>query len=113
MIAAINTAAPDVLWVGMTAPKQEKWLHQHQSQLNAKFAAAVGAGVRLLQWPGQAFTSALSAAGISLVTAPAAATASPLVATDGRFRADFSFGMCCGIEERRKVKAISEMKFAL
>ena len=43
MIAAINAAAPDVLWVGMTAPKQEKWLHQHHAQLNVKFAAAVGA----------------------------------------------------------------------
>ncbi len=27
----------------MTAPKQEKWLHQHQAELNVKFAAAVGA----------------------------------------------------------------------
>lgn len=43
MLAAINAAAPDVLWVGMTAPKQEKWLHQHHAQLNVKFAAAVGA----------------------------------------------------------------------
>lgn len=43
MIAAINAAAPDVLWVGMTAPKQEKWLHQHHAELNVKFAAAVGA----------------------------------------------------------------------
>ncbi len=43
MIAAILAAAPDVLWVGMTAPKQEKWLHQHHAQLNVKFAAAVGA----------------------------------------------------------------------
>ena len=43
MIAAINAAAPDILWVGMTAPKQEKWLHQHHAQLNVKFAAAVGA----------------------------------------------------------------------
>ena len=43
MLTAINAAAPDVLWVGMTAPKQEKWLHQHHAQLNVKFAAAVGA----------------------------------------------------------------------
>ncbi|MDS4027991.1 MAG: WecB/TagA/CpsF family glycosyltransferase [Candidatus Contendobacter sp.] len=43
MIAAVNAARPDVLWVSMTAPKQEKWLHQHQAQLNVKFAAAVGA----------------------------------------------------------------------
>ncbi|MER2526876.1 MAG: WecB/TagA/CpsF family glycosyltransferase [Candidatus Competibacter denitrificans] len=43
MITAINTTVPDVLWVGMTAPKQEKWLHEHHAQLNIKFAAAVGA----------------------------------------------------------------------
>lgn len=43
MVATINAAAPDVLWVGMTAPKQEKWLHAHRGQLNVKFAAAVGA----------------------------------------------------------------------
>lgn len=43
MVAAINAAAPDVLWVGMTAPKQEKWLYEHFGQLNVRFAAAVGA----------------------------------------------------------------------
>jgi N-acetylglucosaminyldiphosphoundecaprenol N-acetyl-beta-D-mannosaminyltransferase len=43
MVAAINAASPDVLWVGMTAPKQEKWLCQQAGRLNVKFAAAVGA----------------------------------------------------------------------
>ncbi|MDK3019091.1 WecB/TagA/CpsF family glycosyltransferase [Pseudodonghicola flavimaris] len=43
MIAAVNAAAPDVLWVGMTAPKQEKWLAAHQAELSVKFAGAVGA----------------------------------------------------------------------
>ena len=43
MLAAINAAAPDVLWVGMTAPKQEKWLHANRARLDVKFAAAVGA----------------------------------------------------------------------
>ncbi len=43
MIAAVNKAAPDVLWVGMTAPKQEKWIHQNKDKLNVKFIAAVGA----------------------------------------------------------------------
>jgi len=33
MIAAINQAKPDVLWVGMTAPKQEKWIYEHIGQL--------------------------------------------------------------------------------
>lgn len=43
MITAVNAAAPDALWVGMTAPKQEKWIYQHRSRLNVKFAGAVGA----------------------------------------------------------------------
>jgi len=43
MIDAINKAKPDVLWVGMTAPKQEKWIHQHRDQLDVKFIGAIGA----------------------------------------------------------------------
>ncbi|MFU8820508.1 MAG: WecB/TagA/CpsF family glycosyltransferase [Gammaproteobacteria bacterium] len=43
MIEAINAARPDVLWVGMSAPKQEKWLYKHRSELDVRFAAAVGA----------------------------------------------------------------------
>jgi len=43
MIEAINRAAPDVLWVGMTAPKQEKWIYQNKDRLNVKFIGAIGA----------------------------------------------------------------------
>lgn len=43
MIAAINQARPDILWVGMTAPKQEKWIHQNLHRLDVNFAAAIGA----------------------------------------------------------------------
>ncbi len=43
MIEAINAAKPDVLWVGMTAPKQEIWIYQHRDQLDVKFIGAVGA----------------------------------------------------------------------
>lgn len=43
MIAAINTVRPDVLWVGMTAPKQEKWIHQNRHRLQVKFIGAIGA----------------------------------------------------------------------
>lgn len=43
MIAAINRARPDILWVGMTAPKQEKWIHQNLHRLDVRFAAAIGA----------------------------------------------------------------------
>jgi N-acetylglucosaminyldiphosphoundecaprenol N-acetyl-beta-D-mannosaminyltransferase len=43
MINAINTVAPDVLWVGMTAPKQEKWIYANRTRLCVKFAGAIGA----------------------------------------------------------------------
>jgi N-acetylglucosaminyldiphosphoundecaprenol N-acetyl-beta-D-mannosaminyltransferase len=42
MIKAVNSAAPDVLWVGMSAPKQEKFIFENRAQLNVKFVAAVG-----------------------------------------------------------------------
>lgn len=34
IITAINAANPDLLWIGMTAPKQEKWAYQHWNELN-------------------------------------------------------------------------------
>lgn len=43
IISQINEAAPDVLWVGMTAPKQEKWIHQNIEKLNVQLIGAIGA----------------------------------------------------------------------
>jgi len=43
MIKTVNSASPDVLWVGMSAPKQEKFIFENRAQLNVKFVAAVGA----------------------------------------------------------------------
>lgn len=34
IVRAINEAQPDLLWIGMTAPKQEKWAYAHLSELN-------------------------------------------------------------------------------
>ena len=34
IIDAINAANPDLLWIGMTAPKQEKWTYSHWDELN-------------------------------------------------------------------------------
>ena len=34
MIQAINEANPDLLWIGMTAPKQEKWTYQQWNELD-------------------------------------------------------------------------------
>jgi N-acetylglucosaminyldiphosphoundecaprenol N-acetyl-beta-D-mannosaminyltransferase len=43
MVGAINAARPDVLWVGLTAPKQETWVSAHRGELNARFIGPVGA----------------------------------------------------------------------
>ena len=34
IVNAINTANPDLLWIGMTAPKQEKWTYSHWNDLH-------------------------------------------------------------------------------
>ncbi len=44
IIEAINTADPDLLWIGMTAPKQEKWAWSHWEELNIHcHVGAIGA----------------------------------------------------------------------
>lgn len=43
MIEAINAIKPDVLFVGMTAPKQEKWAHKHFDQLSVGHVCCIGA----------------------------------------------------------------------
>jgi len=43
MILRINASDCDVLWVGLTAPKQEKWIHQNRHKLNVTFAGPIGA----------------------------------------------------------------------
>lgn len=43
MIKAVNTFAPDVVFIGMTAPKQEKWAYMHKDELNAKTICTIGA----------------------------------------------------------------------
>lgn len=43
IINKINAFTPDVLFIGMTAPKQEKWLHAHAKKLNFRIASSIGA----------------------------------------------------------------------
>ena len=59
IIKAINDADPDLLWIGMTAPKQEKWTYQHWNELNihchvgtigAVFDFYAGTAKRAPQW---------------------------------------------------------------
>jgi N-acetylglucosaminyldiphosphoundecaprenol N-acetyl-beta-D-mannosaminyltransferase len=43
MVEKINAARPDVLWVGMTAPRQEKWVRANRRQLTAPVIGSIGA----------------------------------------------------------------------
>ena len=43
MIKAVNDFNPDVLFVGMTAPKQEKWVYENRHLINAPVICSIGA----------------------------------------------------------------------
>lgn len=43
MLKYINAARPDVLWVGMTAPKQEKWVESNRGELQVPVIGSIGA----------------------------------------------------------------------
>jgi N-acetylglucosaminyldiphosphoundecaprenol N-acetyl-beta-D-mannosaminyltransferase len=43
MVQMINDAKPDVLWVGMTAPKQEKWVEENRHNLTVPVIGSIGA----------------------------------------------------------------------
>jgi N-acetylglucosaminyldiphosphoundecaprenol N-acetyl-beta-D-mannosaminyltransferase len=43
MVETINRAKPDVVWVGMTAPKQEKWIYENREKLEVKLLGPIGA----------------------------------------------------------------------
>lgn len=42
-IEKINAARPDILWVGMTAPKQEIWVEKNRNKLNVSVIGNIGA----------------------------------------------------------------------
>ncbi len=43
MIGRINAFSPDVLFVGMTAPKQECWVYENNPELTASLICSIGA----------------------------------------------------------------------
>ncbi len=43
IIAMINEAEPDIIWVGLGTPKQDLWMAKHRPNLNAPVIIAVGA----------------------------------------------------------------------
>lgn len=43
MVARINASGADIVWIGLGAPKQEKWMAEFRSQLDASVLIGVGA----------------------------------------------------------------------
>lgn len=44
----VNRARPDILVIGLGAPKQEVWMHRHRGQIGAPVALCVGATIDFL-----------------------------------------------------------------
>jgi N-acetylglucosaminyldiphosphoundecaprenol N-acetyl-beta-D-mannosaminyltransferase len=42
LIERINRAAPDVLWIGLGCPKQERWMREHRDKLHVPAVVGVG-----------------------------------------------------------------------
>ena len=43
VIAEINCCMPDIVWVGLSTPKQERWMAQNRQALNASVLLGIGA----------------------------------------------------------------------
>ena len=48
MVATINQAKPDVLWVGLGMPKQEKWIFEHRHALKVPVVVGAGASFKFI-----------------------------------------------------------------
>jgi N-acetylglucosaminyldiphosphoundecaprenol N-acetyl-beta-D-mannosaminyltransferase len=44
----INDAQPDVLWVALGAPKQDRWIYERLNRLNVPVAIGVGAAFQFV-----------------------------------------------------------------
>lgn len=43
VVRVINDAAPDVVWIGLSTPKQERWMAAHHKRIDAPVMVGVGA----------------------------------------------------------------------
>lgn len=48
MVASINATRPDIVWVGLSTPKQERWMAAHLGQVRAPVMVGVGAAFDFL-----------------------------------------------------------------
>jgi N-acetylglucosaminyldiphosphoundecaprenol N-acetyl-beta-D-mannosaminyltransferase len=47
-VAAINASRPDIVWVGLSTPKQERWMAEHVGRIDAPVLIGVGAAFDFL-----------------------------------------------------------------
>ncbi len=47
LVERVHQAAPDVLWVGLSTPKQERWMYEHRTRLRVPVLLGVGAAFDL------------------------------------------------------------------
>ena len=43
VMETINAAEPDIVWIGLSTPKQERWMAEHRARLSAPVLIGVGA----------------------------------------------------------------------
>jgi N-acetylglucosaminyldiphosphoundecaprenol N-acetyl-beta-D-mannosaminyltransferase len=48
IMATIARSTPDLLWVGLGTPKQERWMHEHKGRLSVPVMVGVGAAFDIL-----------------------------------------------------------------
>lgn len=48
IVAQINAARPDIIWVGLSTPKQERWMSSHVGRVDAPVMVGVGAAFDFL-----------------------------------------------------------------
>jgi len=47
IVALIDASEPDVLWIGLSTPKQERWMYEHRQKLRVPVVVGVGAAFDL------------------------------------------------------------------
>jgi N-acetylglucosaminyldiphosphoundecaprenol N-acetyl-beta-D-mannosaminyltransferase len=47
IVSLINAAKPSILWIGLSTPKQERWMYEHRSKLRVPVVVGVGAAFDL------------------------------------------------------------------
>jgi N-acetylglucosaminyldiphosphoundecaprenol N-acetyl-beta-D-mannosaminyltransferase len=48
VVRRINAARPDIVWIGLSTPKQERWMAAHQDRIDAPIMIGVGAAFDFL-----------------------------------------------------------------